>query len=257
MPPERPPPVSMEELVVADGLRKVYRGRRGAPSVAVDGVGFSCRAGEVFGLLGPNGAGKTTTLRMLSTVLAPTAGRARVAGHDVVDAPDAVRASIGFLSGNTGLYPRLTPREVLTYFGRLHGLPRPAIARRIDELAGLLAMGDFLDRRCDALSSGMKQKVNVARTVLHDPPVLILDEPTMGLDVLAARTIVEFVRDCRRRGKLVIFSTHIMGEVSRLCDRLAIIHHGRVQFLGTLAAFRAAHGEDLEQAFIDVLEAAR
>jgi sodium transport system ATP-binding protein len=246
----------MTDLVTASALCKLYRGAKGTETRAVDSVSFSCRAGEVFGVLGPNGAGKTTTLRMLSTVLTPTSGTAIIAGHDVVREPHAVRASIGFLSGNTGLYPRLTPREVLAYFGRLYGMGEAAIAERTATLSKLFGMDEFLDKRCDALSSGMKQKVNVARTVLHDPPVLILDEPTVGLDVLTSRTIVEFVRDCRARGKCVIFSTHIMGEVSRLCDRLAIVHKGRVQFLGTLEELRARAGADLEQAFIDVLERA-
>ncbi len=243
-------------IVEALGLAKTYKGRRGDRTEAVKDLSLDCREGEVFGLLGPNGAGKTTTLRMLSTVLSPTAGTARIAGHDVVEEPDRVRAAIGFLSGNTGLYPRLSPREVLTYFGRLHGLDDGRIAARIDELAGLFDMGGFLDKRCDALSSGMRQKVNVARTALHDPRVLILDEPTVGLDVLASRTIVEFVRRCREEGRCVIFSTHIMGEVSRLCDRLAIIHKGRVQFLGTLDELRERSGQDVEEAFVQVLETA-
>jgi len=244
----------MSELVVATGLTKIYGGGRKQDTLAGDNVSFTCSEGEVFGLLGPNGAGKTTTLRMLSTVISPTSGTARIAGHDVVREPGLVRAAIGFLSGNTGLYPRLTPREVLRYFGRLYGLDDALIGRRTDELAGLLGMTDFLDKRCDRLSSGMKQKVNVARTVLHDPPVLILDEPTVGRDILTSRTIVEFVQDCRRQGKCVIFSTHIMGEVSRLCDRLAIVHHGRIQFIGSLDELRARTGADLEQAFITVLE---
>jgi sodium transport system ATP-binding protein len=246
----------MTEVVIASQLSKTYRGAKGSRTTAVHDVSFSCRSGEVFGLLGPNGAGKTTTLRMLSTVLAPTGGRAVIAGHDVMADPGGVRASIGFLSGNTGLYPRLTPREVLTYFGRLYRMPDALIARRIEELSALFGMDEFLAKRCDALSSGMKQKVNVARTVLHDPPVMILDEPTTGLDVLTSRTIVDFVRDSRARGKCVIFSTHIMGEVSRLCDRLAIVHKGRVQFLGTLEELRLRAGDDLEQAFITVLEQA-
>ncbi|MGQ0551965.1 MAG: ABC transporter ATP-binding protein [Planctomycetota bacterium] len=243
-------------LVSAQGLCKTYTGAKGVRTVAAQEISFSCSAGEVFGLLGPNGAGKTTTLRLLSTVLSPTAGTAVIAGHDVVRAPDAVRASIGFLSGNTGLYARLTPREILLYFGRLFGLSDAVIKERTAELAALLDMEEFLNKRCDALSSGMKQKVNIARTVLHDPPVLILDEPTVGLDVLTSRTIVDFVQNCRRQGKCVIFSTHIMGEVSRLCDRLAIVHKGRVQFVGTLAELRGRSDGDLEQAFIDVLEAA-
>src|SRR5262249_28263321 len=229
---------------------------RGAQTVAASDISFTCRAGEVFGLLGPNGAGKTTTLRMLSTVLAPTAGTARIAGHDVVREADRVRASIGFLSGNTGLYPRLTPREVLRYFGRLYGMEDAAIAARTAALSKLLDMEAFLDRRCDALSTGMKQKVNVARTVLHDPQVLVLDEPTAGLDVLASRTIIDFVRSCRQQGKCVVFSTDIMAEVARLCDRLAIIHLGRVQFLGTLDEFRKGADGDLEEAFLRVLERA-
>ncbi|HZJ71369.1 MAG TPA: ATP-binding cassette domain-containing protein [Planctomycetota bacterium] len=244
----------MSVLVEARGLTKVYGGRRKQATRAAEDVSFACSSGEVFGLLGPNGAGKTTTLRMLSTVISPTSGTAVIAGHDVVREPDRVRASIGFLSGNTGLYPRLSPREVLRYFGRLYGMDDALIRARTAELATLLDMADFLDKRCDRLSSGMKQKVNVARTVLHDPPVLILDEPTVGLDILTSRTIVEFVKDCRRQGKCVIFSTHIMGEVSRLCDRLAIVHHGHVQFIGTLDELRARTGEDLEQAFITVLE---
>jgi sodium transport system ATP-binding protein len=240
--------------VEARGLSKVYKGPKGTTTLAADGVSFSARGGEVFGLLGPNGAGKTTTLRMLSTVLTPTGGTALIAGHDVVREPDEVRASIGFLSGNTGLYPRLTPREVLRYFGRMYGMSGPPLDARIDKLAALLGMTDFLGKRCDALSSGMKQKVNIARTVLHDPPVLILDEPTLGLDVLTSRTIVDLVKDCRAQGKCVIFSTHIMGEVSRLCDRLAIVHKGKVQFSGTLPELRGRAGDDLEQAFISVLE---
>ncbi|MHC4845375.1 MAG: ABC transporter ATP-binding protein [Planctomycetota bacterium] len=243
-------------MVSSQGLTKSYRGAKGTRTLAADGISFSCAAGEVFGLLGPNGAGKTTTLRMLSTVLTPTKGTAVIAGHDVVGDPGAVRSSIGFLSGNTGLYPRLTPREVLEYFGLMYRMPRPLIAERTARLSALLGMDEFLDKRCDALSSGMKQKVNIARTVLHDPPVLILDEPTVGLDVLTSRTIVEFVNDCRTQGKCVIFSTHIMAEVAQLCDRLAIIHKGRVQFGGTLDEFRAHAGQDLEQAFVDVLEAA-
>ncbi len=241
-------------LVEAKGLAKTYKGRGKDVTEAVKDLSLSCFEGEVFGLLGPNGAGKTTTLRMLSTVLAPTRGAATVAGFDVVEEPHQVRASIGFLSGNTGLYPRLSPREVLTYFGSLNGMDKEQIAARIEELAGLFGMDSFLDKRCDALSSGMRQKVNVARTALHDPRVLILDEPTVGLDVLASRTIVEFVRRCRDEGRCVIFSTHIMGEVTRLCDRLAIIHKGRVQFGGTLDELREQSGDDVEEAFVSVLE---
>jgi sodium transport system ATP-binding protein len=245
----------MGEMVSALGLSKSYRGPKGTRTLAADNISFTCNAGEVFGLLGPNGAGKTTTLRLLSTVLKPTEGTAVIAGHDVVKAAGSVRSSIGFLSGNTGLYPRLTPREVLHYFGAMYGMTSALIDERTSRLSELLGMEDFLDKRCDALSSGMKQKVNIARTVLHDPPVLILDEPTVGLDVLTSRTIVKFVHDCRTQGKCVIFSTHIMAEVAQLCDRLLIIHKGRVQFAGTLDEFRDRAGQDLEQGFVDLLEA--
>jgi len=241
-------------MVEARGLAKVYKGARGKRTEAVRELSLTARAGEVYGLLGPNGAGKTTTLRMLSTVLTPTRGTAILDGKDVVSDPHGVRSSIGFLSGNTGLYPRLSPREVLTYFARLYRLEEPVLRQRIDELAETFGMTDFLDKRCDSLSSGMKQKVNVARTVLHDPRILILDEPTVGLDVLASRTIVEFVRAYREAGKCVIFSTHIMGEVSRLCDRLAIVHKGRVQFEGSLDGLRERAGDDLEEAFVTILE---
>ena len=246
----------MSDIVQAQGLRKEYRGPKGTRTVAVDSVSFTCGEGQVFGLLGPNGAGKTTTLRMLSTVLSPTSGTARIAGYDVVREPDRVRASIGFLSGNTGLYGRLTPREVLRYFGRLFGLDEARIRARTDELAALFGMGDFLDKRCDALSSGMKQKVNIARTVIHDPPVIFFDEPTSGLDVLTSRTIVDFVRQCRARGRCVVFSTHIMADVARLCDALCIVHNGRVQFAGSVEELRAHEDEALEDAFLRILETA-
>jgi sodium transport system ATP-binding protein len=241
-------------MVEARGLGKVYPGKKGKRTEAVRDLSFRCHEGEVFGLLGPNGAGKTTTLRMLSTVLSPTAGTAVLDGADVCAEPHLVRASIGFLSGNTGLYPRLTSREVLTYFGQLYGLESEHIKQRISELAEAFDMTEFLDKRCDRLSSGMKQKVNVARTVIHDPRILILDEPTVGLDVLASRTIVDFVRQYRDMGRCVIFSTHIMGEVSRLCDRLAIIHKGTVQFDGSPQELRERAGEDLEEAFVTILE---
>ncbi len=242
--------------IKADGLRKVFGSGRKA-TTAVDDLTLTCTSGEVFGLLGPNGAGKTTSLRMLSTVLSPTAGEAQVAGYDLKKDSEGVRQSIGFLSGNTGLYPRLTAREVLRYFGELFGMERHAIAERLEELSALLGMGDFLDRRCDKLSTGMQQKVNVARAVLHDPPVLIMDEPTAGLDVLASRTIVDFIRDCRSRGKCVIFSTHIMGEVGRLCDRLAILHEGKVRYEGDLDGFREGYGDDIEEGFIALLEGSK
>lgn len=221
----------------------------------MDGVSFRCQPGQIYGLLGANGAGKTTTLRMLATILQPTDGSARVAGFDITEQPEQVRTKIGFLSTATALYGRLTARELVEYFGRLNGLNGGALRRRTDELFALLGISDFADRRCDKLSTGMKQKVSIARTLVHDPPVMIFDEPTVGLDVMAARTIVGFIRDCRDRGKTVIFSTHVMSEAEKLCDTIGIIHNGKLLAEGTLSELRARSGlEDLEEIFVRMVE---
>jgi len=240
-------------LIEVDNLGKTYgRGRKKVE--ALGGVSFTCKPGEVFGLLGPNGAGKTTCLRILSTALRPTAGTATVAGHDVVRDPRAVRKAVGFLSSNTGLYVRLTPREVLRYFGRLFGMEDGNIATRTEELAETFDMVEFLDRPCDKLSTGMRQKVNIARTVVHSPPVMVFDEPTAGLDVLTSRSIVDFIQRCREEGRTVIFSTHIMAEVARLCDRVGIIHQGQLLFHGDLPELRARAGDDLDDAFVQLVQ---
>lgn len=237
-----------------DGLGKVFQDRRRGSMEAVKDVTFTCRHGEVFGLLGPNGAGKTTTLRMLSTILRPSSGSARVAGHDVVDAPLDVRRNIGFLSGNTGLYDRLSARETLEYFGRLHQIPEEGLRERVNAILEIFEMRSFADVRCEKLSTGMKQKVSIARTIVHDPPILILDEPTLGLDILVAATMIKFIEDCRDRGKCIIFSTHIMSEVQRLCDRIGIIHGGRLRAIGTLDELRDETGREfLEDIFMDIL----
>ncbi|MCB9553629.1 MAG: ATP-binding cassette domain-containing protein [bacterium] len=223
--------------------------------VAVDDVGFSCAPGEIVGLLGPNGAGKTTTLRILATLLVPDAGTATVAGHDVVRAPDAVRRSIGYLSASTGLYPRLTARETLVYFAELHEVDAPA--KRADALIERFEIGAFAHVRCDRLSTGMKQKVSIARAIVHDPPVLIFDEPTLGLDVLVAQTLLAFIEERRAAGRTVLFSTHVMREAERLCDRIAIIHQGRILAEDTLAGLQAKTGEaELEQVFVRLVEGA-
>ncbi len=223
---------------------------------AVDGVSFRCEPGRIYGLLGVNGAGKTTTLRMLATILAPTSGRATVAGCDVVREAQRVRARIGFLSAATALYGRLTAQELVEYFGRLHGMKENNLRRSVDDLFHRLDMDAFRERRCDNLSTGMKQKVSIARTLVHDPSVMIFDEPTAGLDVIAARTIVGFIRDCRMQGKTVLFSTHVMSEVEKLCDTIGIIHHGRLMAEGSLAELRVRYLEqDLEEIFIRVVEA--
>lgn len=228
--------------VVAEGLRKTFLDAGRGEIHAVDGVDFECRAGEIFGLLGANGAGKTTTLRMLSTVLRPTGGSARVLDHDVVREPEAVRRSLGFHSASTALYPRLTARETLEFFARVNRYPRKRVDERVAQLVDRFGLGEYADARVDRLSSGMKQKVAIARTVAHDPPVLIFDEPTVGLDVLNAMDLLRVVEDLRDEGKTVLFSTHIMSEAERICDRIAILHRGRILAEGTLAEMRAASG---------------
>jgi sodium transport system ATP-binding protein len=244
-----------EPMVTARGLTKVYPAHDGSEKRAVDGIDFDCAAGEIFGLLGLNGAGKTTTQRMLSTALTPTAGVASIAGFDIVQDPRAVREHIGFLSGTTGLYHRLTAVEMIRYFGELHGVRGRELDRRVDELLATFGIDQYAGTRCEKLSTGMKQKVNIARTVVHDPPVLILDEPTSGLDVLAASTTLEFVQEIRGQGKAVIFSTHIMSEAEKLCDRIAIIHDGRIRATGTLDELRTDTGEHyLEDIFRKVVQ---
>ncbi|HAV62958.1 MAG TPA: ABC transporter ATP-binding protein [Verrucomicrobiales bacterium] len=237
-------------------LAKHFRDRKRGLVKAVDGVSFTCTPGEIFGLLGINGAGKTTTLRVLATLLQPTAGSVSIDGRDVVREGPEVRKRVGFLSTATALYGRLTAREMVEYFGRLNGMPEAALQARIDELFTRLEMHEFRDGRCDKLSTGQKQRVSIARTLIHDPQVMIFDEPTNGLDVLAARTIVQFIRECRERGKTVIFSSHVMSEVARLCDRIAVVHQGRMSVTGTVAELRSHFGtEDLEDVFIRALEA--
>jgi sodium transport system ATP-binding protein len=221
---------------------------------AVDNVSFTCHPGQIYGLLGANGAGKTTTLRMLATILEPSEGTARLCGHDIVEHPERVRANCGFLSTATALYPRLTAQEMVEYFGRLNGLDSTTLKTRIDDIFNKLDMNDFRDRRCDKLSTGMKQKTSIARTLVHDPPVMIFDEPTLGLDIMTARTIIEFIRECRDRGKTVIFSTHVMREVEKLCDEIGVIQSGKLLTEGTIEQLRQRHGEnDLEEIFVKIV----
>jgi sodium transport system ATP-binding protein len=224
---------------------------------AVDGVDFHCDRGEILGLLGANGAGKTTTLRILATVLRPDGGSASVMGHDIAREPARVRASLGFHSASTALYPRLTARETLEFFARLGGVPRERVRSRVDELIERFGIGAYALTRVEALSQGMKQKVSIARTVVHDPPVLIFDEPTVGLDVLNALDMRKLIADLRSEGKCILFSTHVMSEAEKLCDRIAIVHRGRIHATGTLAALRESTGlHYLEDIFVRVVEAA-
>ncbi len=238
-------------MIEARGLTKTFRDKKRGEIRAADSVSFRVAPGQIYGLLGANGAGKTTTLRLLATLLQPTSGGATVAGFDIVRDAQQVRAHVGFLAASTALYGRLTARETLAYFGKLHGLTSVDIASRTQRLADELDMHEFLDRRCEKFSTGMKQKTSIARTLIHDPAVMIFDEPTLGLDIMAARTIVKFVRECRTRGKTVIYSTHIMSEVEKLCDVIGIIHDGKLLAEGTLAALRDRYAEhDLEEIFV-------
>lgn len=238
-------------MIEARNLTKTFKDKKRGVITAVDDVSFTCQPGRIYGLLGANGAGKTTTLRLLATLLKPTSGACTVAGHDAAAEPGKVRARVGFLAASTALYGRLTAREMIAYFGRLNGMTEPAIVARIQVLSDELGMHEFLDRRCDKFSTGMKQKTSIARTLIHDPAVMIFDEPTLGLDVMTARAIVKFVRDCRDRGKTVIYSTHVMSEVEKLCDTIGIIHGGRLVAEGTLAELQGRFGErDLEEVFV-------
>ena len=217
---------------------------------AVDNVSFSVAPGEVYGLLGPNGAGKTTTLRILATLLKPDAGTATIAGHDVLKQPEAVRASIGVVNGGMGLYDRLTGREILYYFGRLYDLSEAQIEKRINELDELLGLRDTLTRRAGGFSTGMAQKIVIARAVLHDPPVIFFDEATSGLDVVARRAVVDFVRDYPSKGRAVVYSTHVMSEVEELCDRASIIYQGRKIAEDSVEGLKSSNGSNsIEEAF--------
>ncbi len=241
-------------MIEARGLSKRFHDKKRGEIRAVDNVSFLCEPGKIYGLLGANGAGKTTTLRMLATILEPTDGTALVCGYDVVEQPEKVRACIGFLSTATALYPRLTAQEIVEYFGRLNGLDEPTLKKRVDDIFNRLDMNGFRDLRCDKLSTGMKQKTSIARTLVHDPPVMIFDEPTLGLDVMTARTIIAFIRECRDHGKTVIFSTHVMSEVEKLCDVIGIIQSGKLLAEGALQQLREKYGErDLEEIFVKIV----
>ncbi len=241
-------------MLRAESLRKVFYPPRGEAVEAVKGATFTVEPGEVFGLLGPNGAGKTTLLRMLGTIISPTSGYCWVGNVRTDEARDDIRKDIGFLSGNTKLYGRLTATEVLRYFGRLYGMEDAYIDYRIQTLAGMLDMKPFLDRRCEALSTGQTQKVSIARVILHDPKVLILDEPTMGLDIMTSRAILDFIRDAKGRGHSIIFSTHYMTEAEMLCDRVGLIYKGDLMAVGTMEELYAQSGaQNLQQAFLNLV----
>ncbi len=241
-------------MIHVRGLTKHFADLRRGKLVAVDRISFRAGPGEIYGLLGPNGAGKTTALRLLSTVFKPTAGTATINGYDVVTQSDRVRHEIGFMSANTAVYDRMTAWEMVEYFGRLHGIGPDELADRMERLFERLQMNDIRDLLGAKMSTGMRQKVSVARAIVHDPPVMIFDEPTAGLDVLVARALLETVLELREQGKCIVFSTHIMREVEKLCDRIAIIHRGHILAEGTLEELRERHHEhDLEELFFQLI----
>jgi sodium transport system ATP-binding protein len=241
-------------MIVADGLVKHFRGGDGTLVKAVDGVSFTVEAGEMVGLLGANGVGKTTTMRLLATLLAPTAGTASVGGCDIVGDPLGVRRQLGYLSATTGVPDRLTPREVLWSFGRLHGLDEERIAARVDELLTALGLSDCMQRPCGRLSTGQRQRVSLGRALVHDPQTLVLDEPTSGLDVIGARDLLDLLERLRDEGRAVLVSTHRLHEIERRCDRFLIIHAGRIAGGGTREELAAAPG-GLEAAFFTAVDA--
>jgi sodium transport system ATP-binding protein len=248
----------MNAPVMVHHLAKTFYDEGRGMIKAVDSISFDCHEGEIFGLLGANGAGKTTTLRMLSTILTPTSGTATLMGHDVVKNPEGVRKNLGFYSATTALYPRLTTRETIEFFARINQYPSDRVSERVDYLIRRFGLQKYADARVEKLSSGMKQKVSIARTVAHDPGILIFDEPTVGLDVLNALDVQETISELRRDGKTIIFSTHIMSEAERLCDRIAIIHDGHILASASLTELRAITGAHyLEDIFVSYVKAAQ
>lgn len=227
-------------MIEAQGLFKSFKDRRRGDVRAVDGVSFRVQAGEVVALLGPNGAGKTTTMRLLAGLLRPDQGKAKLAGRS----PEEAKALLGFLPADSGLYHRLTPKEVLRIFGSLSGIPKEKLAKRIEYLTERLGMTGFADTRIARLSTGMRQRVAVARCLVHDPPILIMDEPTKGLDVESSRAVENFILEMKGEGKAILVSTHIMEEAEFLADRIVVITGGRVVAEGTITDLRAKTGKE-------------
>jgi ABC-type multidrug transport system ATPase subunit len=243
-------------MIRVEGLTKVFPNPDGSEKTAVDHISFEVQPAEIYGLLGPNGAGKTTTLRMISGLLRPTAGRVWIDGLEVTGQLDQVKRRIGYLTSNTGLYARLSPLEMLDYFAVLYSIPRAQASRRIAELAEWLGMGSYLKLRCGALSTGQKQRVSIARALIADPPILVLDEPTLGLDVLSNRLILEFIRTQAEAGKAVLLSTHALDEIDRMCRRMGLIHNGRLIAEGPLDVLRAQTGQQrLSEVFLQLVGA--
>lgn len=254
MPNESTP--SNDAVIRVEDLTKVFPNPDGTEKTAVDHIGFEVYPGEIYGLLGPNGAGKTTSLRMISGLLRPTSGQVFIRDELVSDYPERVKRQIGYLTANTGLYARLTPREVLEYFATLYDMPRDRARARVDELVEWLGMQDYLNLRCGALSTGQKQRTSIARALIADPPILVLDEPTLGLDVLSNRVILEFIRTQAEAGKAILLSTHALDEIETMCRRIGLIHNGRLIAEGELAALKRQTGRDrLSEVFLDLVDA--
>ncbi len=244
------------DMVVAENLVKAFPNPDWREKRAVDALSFSVGEGQIYGLLGPNGAGKTTTLRMLSGLIAPTSGAARLAGFDVATQPNEAKRVLGFLTANTGLYQRLSARELVVYFSQLHGLDRAAAVRRAEALIAQLGLAEFAQLRCGALSTGQKQRVNIARALVADPPILIMDEPTLGLDVLSNRLILDFIKAQRDAGKTIILSTHYLDEAESMCDNIGLLHDGRLVAEGTIEALREQTSEErLTSIFLKLIDA--
>lgn len=245
-------------MIEAKQVSKVFRTGKGKDDVrAVDGVSFRCEPGRVFALLGPNGSGKTTLLGMISTLMSPEEGELRVSGFDSVRDGEEVRRRIGFLTGSAGLHEKLSGRETLEFFGELHGISGSVLRSKIAEMVEEFDLVEFIDRATGKLSMGQKQRIMIARTLIHDPEVVIFDEATTGLDVLAAKGLIDVIRACRDAGKTVLFSTHIMGEVTLLADDVTVLHKGRQIYSGTIDELKESQsGESMEEKFISLLERA-
>lgn len=241
-------------MVEVESLSKTFPGKKGKSVHALADVSFMAPAGHVFGLIGDNGAGKTTALRIISTLIEPTSGKAAVCGQSCHKSPIEVRKNLGILSGSTGLYGRLTPTAMLTYFARLFGASESSVQSVVKTAIDRFQIGEFQDRPCDQLSTGQKQRVGLARATIHNPQVILMDEPTNGLDVQSSQSVLEFVEELRTQGKTIIYCSHIMSEVERLCDNLVILHEGKICATGTVNELKTKSGQPtMELAFLNLI----
>lgn len=236
-------------------ISKRFSSAEGEDVIAVDRVSFNVASGEVFGLLGPNGAGKTTTLRMMLGLLQPSSGDASIDGCSVATEPDHVKRLVGFVSTSVGVYQWLTPREMLAFVADLYEVPPALCEERTGQLAKLLDFESFIDRRCGVLSTGQKQRINLARALIHDPPVMLLDEPTRGLDIVGSQVIFEYIQHLRNDGKAVVICTHRLDEAERFGDRFGLMHHGAMRLVGTLEQLQeTTEQQGLTDIFIQLMK---